>query len=142
MAETVKREVEFLNEAASLSEIRAFVEEVFRSAQIAPETAKLVVLAVDEAVTSIIRHANEDRRNGFISISIDIDDVRIRTVISDSGSLFDPGNLSKEELLGFIEGRRNLEMGIFLIRQIVDEVEYVFRKGFENQLILTKFLYQ
>lgn len=141
MAETVKREVEFLNESASLSEIRGFVEEVFESGRVDDATAKQVVLAVDEAVTSIIRHASEDRRAGFISIAIDIDDVRIKVIIDDSANLFDPGLASRDELRGFIEGRRNLEMGIFLIRQIMDEVEYVYRKGFENQLILTKFLY-
>ncbi|MBI4617268.1 MAG: ATP-binding protein [Planctomycetes bacterium] len=141
MVETVKREVEFLNESASLFEIRTFVKEVFETAEIGSELAKLVVLAVDEAVTSIVRYASEEHRQGFISIGIDIDDVRIRVAVNDSSNLFDPGVFTREELRNFIEGRRNLEMGIFLIRQIMDEVQYVYRKGFENQLILIKFLY-
>jgi anti-sigma regulatory factor (Ser/Thr protein kinase) len=31
-------------------------------------------------------------------------------------------------------------MGIFLIRQIMDEISYTYRKGFQNELELIKFL--
>ena len=140
MAETVKREVEFLLETASLSDIRNFTREVLRSAGLQEKAVRLVVVASDEAVTSIVRQARADQRQGMIAISIDVDDVRIRISIADSGNLFDPGSRGVEELSRFIEGRRSLEIGIFLIRQVMDEIEYVYRKGFENQLVLTKFL--
>jgi len=35
---------------------------------------------------------------------------------------------------------KNYTMGIFLIRQIMDEISYVYRKGFQNELELIKFL--
>jgi anti-sigma regulatory factor (Ser/Thr protein kinase) len=35
---------------------------------------------------------------------------------------------------------RSFTLGIFLIRQIMDEITYVYRKGFENQLEMICFL--
>ncbi len=32
-------------------------------------------------------------------------------------------------------------MGIFLLRQIMDEIQYTYRKGFQNDLELVRFIY-
>ena len=56
--------------------------------------------------------------------------------IEDSGNTFDPGSRGIDDLCQFIEGQRNLEIGIFLIRQIMDEVEYVSWRGQCREAVL------
>ena len=99
------------------------------------------MLAVDEAVTSIVRHSERTSGNGLCHLTVDVDEVRTRIVIDDSTLDIDLTSLSDDELRNHIAAGRAEEMGIFLIRAIVDEINYTFRKGFQNQLELVKFAY-
>ena len=40
-----------------------------------------------------------------------------------------------------LDTTRKHELGVFLMRKLCDEVNYSFKKGFQNHLELLKFLY-
>ena len=46
----------------------------------------------------------------------------------------------ERELRAHLENERKHQMGIFLMREVMDEVNYTYRKGFQNELTLVKFV--
>ena len=50
------------------------------------------------------------------------------------------GGLNDTQMAENLAREKSYTLGIFLIRQIMDEISYVYRKGFQNELELIKFL--
>jgi len=76
-------------------------------------------LALDEALTNIIRHAYEGR-GGPIRVETDFDGERMRVVVEDEGLRFDlsayaPPDLETASIGGY---------GIFLMQRVLDDVAY------------------
>lgn len=101
-----------------------------------------VQLAVDEACTNIIQHAYSDESEKPIRIlcSMSGDDLVIQ--IRDWGKPFDPHSVQPPELKSELFERKLGGLGIFLMRQMMDEVRYVFNPGRYNDLIMIKHLPQ
>jgi anti-sigma regulatory factor (Ser/Thr protein kinase) len=106
---------------------------------------RAVVLAVDEALTNIIRHAyggqTEKPINAeFRSISLDDDGLRgeaLEIVLEDEGPAVD-----REKLCGrSLEEVRPGGLGLHFIRQSMDRVEF-HRKNGRNQVHLVKLLHK
>jgi anti-sigma regulatory factor (Ser/Thr protein kinase) len=104
------------------------------------KTGRMVMLAVDEAVASIIDHARGTNRQGDIRVSLDLDETRFRAVIEDTTNHCDSSGMMEAELRAHLDSERQHQMGIFLIREIMDEVNYAFKKGYQNELSLVKFV--
>ena len=77
-----------------------------------------MVLAIDEACSSIILNAKEHGATGNLRLLIDIDPTRVKVNVSDTGNDYDMGEVTREQLLReFTKSRKN-ELGTFLIRRI------------------------
>jgi len=137
---TLQDSIQVPNRTSSLEKVRDFVIRSLERTGLDDRSKHLMVLAIDEAVTSNILFSVETRRDGQCKVSIDIDPVRIKVTLEDSGQDLDVSQVTDSVLNETFVKAREHEMGIFLIRQIVDEISYNFKKGFENQLVLTKFL--
>lgn len=140
---TLVRDLTVSNDTANLQQVRAFVGDAIRESALPDRQQVLLVLAVDEAVTSTIRHAVRTARgagNGLCHVTVDVDATRVRVVIDDSGADPDLTGLSDADLRAHVAAGRREEIGIFLIRSIVDEINYSYRKGFQNQLEIVKFV--
>ena len=124
-----------------LNEVRTMLTETLADVDLPKRDKELVVLAVDEAVSSIIRYARFKGYQHEISLTIDIDDVRFKAVVVDSLNAFDlNGGMTETQLAERLAKEKAYTMGITLIRQIMDEISYVYRKGFQNELEMIKFL--
>ena len=113
------------SELRMLSVARGFVESVCQAAGFDENTTHLIVLAADEAVNNIIRHAHQDCPNAVVQIQCFLrpDGIEIRLI--DEGAPFDitavpyldPGALR-------VGGR-----GVFLMRSLMDELSCQPRGG-------------
>jgi len=97
----------------------------------------LVVLAIGEALSNALVHGNRYDREKPISIFVALkDDGSLFVSVKDSGSGFDPNALPNplavENLL------RDHGRGIFLMRQLMDEVEFNFDHGTEVRMRRTQ----
>lgn len=138
---TLVRDLTVRSDTANLQQVREFVGDAVRESRLPERDAALVVLAADEALTSFIRHAHRSRRNSVSRVTVDVDDVRVRICIDEAGHDVEIEQCSDEDLKRHIELARKDELAIFLIQLIMDEINYGFRKGFQNRLELTKFIY-
>jgi anti-sigma regulatory factor (Ser/Thr protein kinase) len=124
-----------------LNEVRTLLTEALSAVPIPRREKDLIVLAVDEAVSSVVHYARFKGFESQITLSVDIDDVRFKATLVDSLNVFELGGaMSEIQLAERVAREKGHTLGIFLIRQIMDEISYVYRKGFQNELELIKFL--
>jgi len=91
-----------------------------------------VKLAVAEACTNAIQHGTPD---GSISIVCEVSDEGLVLTVRDRGQ-GPPLGAVEEERIG--EGGRTEELGVFLIRALMDCVEYTSDVRDGTQLVMTK----
>ena len=140
MVQAVQKDLVVPSTTRSLKEMRDFVRETLDAASIGDQDRRRIILATDEAVTNIVTHRASDPTASEVAVRMDINEVRIRIVIEDRGEDIDPGPLALPDLEKALRGEGTRCIGIFLIRQAMDEVNYRFKKGFENELEMIRFI--
>ena len=138
---TSRREFSIETRAEQLAALRDFVRTTLGAAGVGAAAARLMALAVDEAATSIVAEAADTGRHGRITVELDIDDVRIKANIADTCREFCLSDTNPAEIQAAVDRSKRHELGIFLMRAICDEISYSYKRGFQNDLELVKFLY-
>ena len=124
-----------------LNEVRGLLGETLAEVPISRRDKDLIILAVDEAVSSIVQYARFKGFQSQVTLTVDIDDVRFKATVVDSMNVFElRGGMNETQMAENLAREKTYTMGIFLIRQIMDEISYTYRKGFQNELELIKFL--
>ncbi len=100
--------------------------------------AKRLELACEEVIVNVIEHAYSGREG---EIDVEVTSPRekeVHVVVSDDGPPFDPlvARLNPDVDLP-LEAREAGGLGLFLVRQIVDQLDYK-REGERNVVILIK----
>ena len=122
-----------LNLIASVS---AFINEILQLAGFDAETAGNVDLAVREAVANAIKHGNNEDPTKWFEVQLHFNDWVFDIEVADQGKGFDPAQLpdccAEGGLLKF-SGR-----GIFLMRALMDEVQFARRPAGGTLVCMTK----
>ena len=141
MTKLVQKTISMPCDSRFLSEVRTLLNETLSQASLGQRDKDLLILAVDEAASSVVRYAKFKGYRNELTLTVDIDDVRFKATLVDSLNVFDLAHgLSEAQLAEKLAREKSYTMGIFLIRRIMDEISYVYRKGFQNELELIKFL--
>ena len=127
------------NETRYLIVVRDFIGRMVRQSALVSEEQNKIILAVDEAVTNIIEHGYNRGEQGTIEIEVECDPGRFQVVIRDSGRVFNPESIPDPDLMEHVKAGRKKGLGIFMMRQIMDEVRYRYKDGIQNELTLVKF---
>lgn len=96
-----------------------------------------VDLAVEEAVVNVINYAYPEKKGekGKVTIQAQSDGRCLTLVVIDSGIPFDPMKQEKADTTLSFEERPIGGLGIFLVRELMDDVSY--QRTAEGQNILT-----
>ena len=116
-----------------LSPFRKELREILTHAGWEKKTVEEVLLAVDEALTNIIRHAYQGKPGKmmiFVSATAD----KIEIVLEDEGVKFDPTQVPSPELPRHKPGG----LGVHFIRTIMDQMVYDDKDPAVNRLHLIK----
>ena len=124
----------------NLQMIREFVLKIAAKAGFNEETQEQIALAVDEACTNVIKHAHHHDARRLMDIQIQTDTNKMKIIITDKGRGFDITKLKDPNVKQFIKESRHGGLGIYLIKTLMDEVDYDFKPGVKNQVQLTKYL--
>jgi sigma-B regulation protein RsbU (phosphoserine phosphatase) len=81
-------------------------------------------LALEEAVTNIILYAYPKGSDGLVDIEAVLREHSIEFIITDSGVPFDPTAAPDADITLPAEERSIGGLGIYIVRQIMDEVRY------------------
>lgn len=93
-------------------------------------------LAVEEAITNVIVHGYE-KKAGKIVITCRITHGLAEVQIEDSAPPFNPLSIPNPDISVNIEERKIGGLGIFLIRQVMDDIVYRYEDG-KNILVMVK----
>ena len=140
MTDMLREQISITSDTRHLSVIREFISRMIRQSALPAEEENKIILAVDEAVTNIIEHGYDSVANGPIEIEVEHDPALFRIMVRDSGRRFNPETIGSPDIMEHVRLGKKKGLGIFLMRQIMDEVRYSFREGIKNEVTLTKYI--
>jgi serine/threonine-protein kinase RsbW len=121
----------------NLTLIRGFVEETALALGADPTMLLDVVLAANEIATNIMLHGYQGR-SGPIEIEVGQTGKALVICLRDQAPAFDPTTAPNPNLNLPLEERPLGKMGIYLTRQLVDEMTYRLSPQGGNELTLIK----
>jgi len=124
----------------NLDAIREFVAQAAKDAGFDESVVYAIQLAADEASSNIIEHAYKEDPSGEIECSCSEDDENLVIIFRDHGCYFNPSKVPEPVLTGNLNERQVGGLGLYLIRQLMDEVHYESLGEAGNVLILKKHL--
>jgi serine/threonine-protein kinase RsbW len=102
------------------------------------EEVYAVQLAVDEASTNIMEHGYGRECPNRIDITCEILEDGLKVVIYDDAEPFDPETVPEPEINVPLEDVKPRGLGIFLMRKMMDEVQYKSSPDIGNTLTMIK----
>ena len=117
--------------------IRNFVLDRAAALGVDPAVVSELLLAADEAATNVIVHGYQGRQ-GTIEIEVTREAMDVVIRVRDSAPPFDPTRVPSPDLTRPLEERSPGGLGIYLIRQYMDEVIHRITPQGGNELILKK----
>lgn len=136
------KEIKFTipGEVVYLSKIREFIKEKALEGGLDSKVAWELEFAVSEACTNIMEHGYKFEKGKEITVAVQVNGSKFLVTVLDHSKPFDPTSvklLGREEITTDKKARG---YGIYLIRKIMDVVEYKVKPGVGNELRLTKYL--
>ncbi len=122
----------------NLAKIGAFVKQAAVQAGLDDRGIYAIHMAVDEACTNIIEHAYGGEGRGEIHLTCAAKKDGLQVIIYDQGAAFDPNQVPELDTQAPLQAREPGGMGLFFIRNLVDQAEFKFGTSRGNQLILFK----
>ena len=133
-------QMEILSDPANLPTVRAETERLCEEIGFDADTAGHVMLSVDEALTNIIRHAYEGRGDGRIDVAFeplgDETPTGLCIRLRDYGRTVDLCKIKSRDLTDVRPGG----LGVHIMQQCMDDVQYAHAEGGGTLLTLCKYL--
>ena len=121
----------------ALGRLRTQVEQVAGLAGFDAHGCGLIALAIDEALTNVIRHGYLGRPDGTIELSVTpTQPPGLTVVIEDRGRTVDPATIQGRDLQDVRPGG----LGVHLMREIMDSCQWQAREGGGMRLTMCKSL--
>jgi len=125
------------NDIRQIPQLAGFVETIAEEMRLEQSLAMGINLALEEAVTNVIMYAYPEGSDGLVDIEAIMRKKSLDFVITDSGTAFDPTSVPVPDTSLEVSERPIGGLGIFLVRNIMDTVQYE-RKDGKNILSMTK----
>lgn len=133
----MEKSIIFKNEISEIKRLNEFVEAIGEEFALTPDVIFNLNLVLEEAVVNIINYAYPQQHKGQIYLSASLHDGAVVFILTDTGKEFDPTIAPDADITLSAEEREIGGLGIFLIRQIMNEVKYERIEG-KNVLTLEK----
>jgi serine/threonine-protein kinase RsbW/sigma-B regulation protein RsbU (phosphoserine phosphatase) len=124
------------NRIAEVARLVDAVEGFGTHAGLSPDLTYRLTLSLDEIVSNVIRHGYSDTSDHVVEVRLSIHDGVVTSVIEDDGHPYDPRESPEPDLSMPVEQRGPGGLGIFLVRQMMDSIDYARRDG-KNILTVT-----
>lgn len=112
----------------SLAEIFDLIDRFVEQEQIDDAARRAVSLAVDELFTNMVKHDPENANDIMIELQVDDHNLLV-TLIDRNTARFDITKKPDPYLGSSLEKRRPTGLGIFLTKNVVDDVQYQYHDG-------------
>ncbi|MFC2097621.1 ATP-binding protein [Bacteroidota bacterium] len=132
-----KQQIILINQLQEIKKILPFIKGIADISALEDLAINNFILVLEEAITNVIKYAFTDEEVHEIKLSFSKSNNVFSFVIEDDGIEFDSTKQEEPDVTLSAEERGIGGLGIFLIKQIMDEVNYK-RENNKNILILSK----
>lgn len=122
---------------ANLPEVMDFVQRTCDELRVEGPAAFAVRLAVEEVCSNIMSYGYAGREAGPLRLEIVVEAPDVVVRIGDRGRPFSPDDASPPDLLSPAEERRIGGLGVYLLKQMMDDVAYTTASDW-NHLTMRK----
>ena len=130
-------EISLVNDLRELARIAAQIDDFCASRDLGPQIGYAVNLSVDEVLTNTISQGYDDDEPHRIELIVCMEAKTLVVAIVDDSNAFDVSRAPNSAFASSIEEMNLDELGLFLVHQMMDGVEYQ-RLGGCNIVTLTK----
>lgn len=116
----------------NLDQVREFVAQEARCCGLAEDAVYQVQLAVDEAFANVVDHAYGGECLEEIECTCQIKKDGLVITILDCGKPFNPSEVPEPNTKATLEEREIGGLGMYFMRQLMDEVDFIFITDREN----------
>jgi anti-sigma regulatory factor (Ser/Thr protein kinase) len=133
------KSIEFtlLNQASEIGRLQDQVEALGRQQGLAPRVLHAAQLALEEHLTNVMAYAYAPGGEHQIHVRVQIGRSELRIEVEDDGRPFNPLEHPTPDLSRSLEERRIGGLGIHMMRQSLDAMEYR-REHDRNRLVMIK----
>ncbi|MCM1262784.1 MAG: SpoIIE family protein phosphatase [Butyrivibrio sp.] len=117
----------------SMAEVSSFVEDVLQKNHVSHKIIIKLNIAVDEIFSNIVRYSKAQSAE----VSCNVEESQVCLTFTDNGEPFDPTVKAAPDAAEMENSREEGGMGIHIVKNFMDAVEYVYEGG-HNVLKLTK----
>ncbi|MCP4724752.1 MAG: ATP-binding protein [bacterium] len=135
----MKKKLQFDSKTSNLVKIRDFVSNLAGKAGFDEDNINKIELAVDEACSNVVKHAYPSGSDYKIDIDIQYDDKKFIVKVKDRGKGFNPQNLGTPDIKTYLEKREVGGLGVHMMKELMDQVEFNIHPNKKNQVTLIKF---
>ena len=129
--------VQVKNQLAEIHRLSALVEEFGRAYQWPDDVIFQINLVLDELVTNVISYGYHDSAEHLIDLRLKLSGDELTLVMEDDGKAFNPLEKASPQFDVPLEERGIGGLGIFLVRKLMDRVDYRREAG-KNILVMMK----
>lgn len=130
--------VQFAARFEYLDAMREFVGNIARKGGFSEKDVYNIQLATDEAASNIIEHAYQNMPGNVLELSCGMKGDVITVTLTDYGDSFDPSEVPVPDLKADLSDRKIGGLGLFLMRKLMDHVDYRPGPRKSNVLTMTK----
>lgn len=136
----IRKRITVTSTTDNLSTIRNFIKSAANEAGFDNDTSNKIVLATDEACTNIIKHAYQFSYKGKIGVNVSFKNDKFSISITDNGKHFNAKSIAEPDLKKYYQEKRVGGLGMYLMKKLMDEVNYSQSNDKKNKVTLVKYL--
>ena len=133
----LKRSLTLPNDIETIPQLNIFIDQAAEDAPLPPDLSMSLNLAIEEAVVNVMSYAYPRGTHGDVIIDLSVTDQQLTIAIIDQGMPFDPTSQVEADTSLSVEDRPIGGLGIYLVRQLMDSINYERIDG-KNVLTLIK----
>ncbi|MBN2602292.1 MAG: ATP-binding protein [Candidatus Marinimicrobia bacterium] len=130
-------EITIKNRIPEIEHVCDAVAEFSRKHNVADKIIFTLHLAIDEILTNIISYGYSDPNEHIINICYSLQKDYLQLKIIDDSNPYDPAAAPEPDVEASLEDRKIGGLGIYLIKNMMDDIKYSSESG-KNTLVLTK----
>ena len=128
------------NDLAEIEQLAEKIETFGKSRGISVALINNINLSLDELITNTINYGYRDELEHQIKIDLQLSEMEAVVELRDDGLPFNPLERPDPDINKELDDREIGGLGIYLVRQLMDQVEYQ-RRGEENIIVMKKRLH-
>ncbi len=121
----------------NLEYIRGRIAQITALTSLSKKDSGSIILAVDEACSNIIKHSYKNDYTRKIDLTVELETNGLSISIFDDGIKFDIDSVTSRDITDIRQGG----LGIYIIKQVMDTLEYSRNKNGLNKVKMTKKLF-